>query len=119
MWTPLRSVRPPRTPHRIAFDGIVVTVWHVRDERLRKRLWAALERDNSTRGQTWKFKIGRLAKNYHDRDFASDLINRVFGPHEAIPWLERCVAVGTLTRSEANAAMESILAQTNAAGKWR
>jgi hypothetical protein len=115
----LKLPRRGRTPTSVAFDGLCLTVWHVGDARLRKRLWSALERDRSPRAQTWRFELGRLVRRYRDKDYVNDLILRVFGPQEVIPWLEGCAETGKLTRLESNRAMEGILGRTAADGGWQ
>jgi hypothetical protein len=103
----------------IAFDLIVMRVWKIESKALRRRLWRALARDQSREGSSWRFQLRQLVEHHSDRAHFDRILDRQFSPREIVRWLESRVAVGRLSRSEANAAMACVLARTDRDGKWK
>lgn len=100
-----------------AFDIVCRIFLRVDDPRLRKRLWRALCRDEST--CTVRFQLSRF---WHDAGSNAELmrlINHSLTPSKTCRWLERSVAAGHLSRAEGSHVQENVLQYTSSDGNWK
>jgi hypothetical protein len=108
--------RSPRL--EVAFELFLEHVCRITDDRLRRRLCAALMRDKSQTGVNWRFQVNRLWAGQFDEQLRQ-MLHGVFRPREIVLWLELSVTTGRLTRADANAAQEAIFPWVGADGQWR
>jgi hypothetical protein len=101
----MHGLLPTLSKAEFAFDALVQIVWGIKDKVLRKKLWRALIRDRSASGANWRYQITALIHSSDSTSKVGRIAFTLISPHEVVRWLERGVAVGRLSRGEANAVM--------------